>query len=46
MFSSHKGFMMHLPDRMAKGRQIDRTYFFNVLNTLETEKLQQIIRHA
>ena len=46
MFSSHKGFMMHLPDRMAKGRQIDRTYFFNVLNTLESEKLQQIIRHA
>ena len=46
MFSSHKGFMMHLPDRMAKGRQIDRTYFFNVLNTLETEKLQEIIRHA
>ncbi len=38
--------MMHLPDRMAKGRQIDRTYFFNVLNTLESEKLQQIIRHA
>ncbi len=46
MFSSHKGFMMHLPDRMAKGRQIDRTYFFNVLNTLESEKVQQIIRHA
>jgi hypothetical protein len=46
MFFSHKEFMMHLPDRMAKGRQIDRTYFFNVLNTLESDKLQQIIRHA
>ena len=46
MFSHHKEFMMHLPDRMAKGRQIDRTYFFTVLNTLEPEKLHQIISHA
>ena len=39
MFKDHVELKRHLPDRMAKGRQIDRTYFFTVLNTLEPEKL-------
>ena len=46
MFKDHKELMLYLPDRLAKGRQIDRTYFFAVLNTLEPDKLQQIITHA
>ena len=46
MFKEHAELKRHLPDRMAKGRQIDRTYFFTVLNTLEAEKLAQIIAHA
>ena len=40
MFKDHAEFRRHLPERLAKGRQIDRTYFFTVLNTLEPEKLQ------
>ena len=45
-FKDHAELMAHLPDRMAKGRQIDRNYFFTVLNTLEPHKLQQMITHA
>ena len=46
VFKDHEELKRHLPDRLAKGRQIDRTYFFTVLNTLEPEKLQQMISHA
>ena len=46
MFKDHKELQMHLPDRIAKGRQLDRTWFFTILNTLEPEKLGQIIQHA
>ena len=46
VFKDHDELKRHLPDRLAKGRQIDRTYFFTVLNTLEPDKLQQIIAHA
>ena len=46
VFKDHDELKRHLPNRLAKGRQIDRTYFFAVLNTLEPEKLQQIIAHA
>ena len=46
VFKDHEELKRHLPDRLAKGRQIDRTYFFTVLNTLEPEKLQQMIAHA
>ena len=46
LFKDHEELKRHLPNRLAKGRQIDRTYFFTVLNTLEPEKLSQIIAHA
>jgi hypothetical protein len=31
---------------MAKGKQIDRTYFWNVFNTLYPEVVKEIIGHA
>ena len=40
MFKDHKELRLYLPDRLAKGRQIDRSYFFSVLNTLEPDKPQ------
>ena len=46
VFKDHEELKRHLPNRLAKGRQIDRTYFFTVLNTLEPDKLSQIIAHA
>ena len=46
MFAGHEELKKYLPDRMPKGRQIDRTYFFTILNTLEPEKVEAIIKHA
>ena len=31
---------------MAKGKQIDKEYFFNIVNTMFNEELQAIIEHA
>ena len=36
----------YFPDKMAKGKQIDRTYFWNVFNTLYPEVVKEIIGHA
>ncbi len=39
-------FMLYMPDPMADGRLPDREYFWNVLNTLQTEYVQRLIEHA
>ena len=39
-------FMRYFPTNMPKGRQIDRTFFFNVLNTLHPDLLAQYLDHA
>jgi hypothetical protein len=39
-------FMKHFPDKLPKGRQPSRDYFFNVMNTLQEEYLQSLIKHA
>ena len=36
----------YLPSKMPKGRTLDRTYFFNVLNTFLGDELQAILQHA
>ena len=36
----------YLPDRYAKGRQIDRTFFFNIFNTILPEVLKKIVDNA
>ena len=33
----------YLPDKFTKGRQIDRSFFFNVLNTIVPSHVQMII---
>ena len=38
--------MMHLPDKLAKGKTISRDYFMNVLNTKYPEYLKKMIDHA
>ena len=38
--------MRHFPDKMCKGRVPDRTYFYNVLNSYQSNYLQQLIKHA
>ena len=39
-------FMLYMPDPTADGRLPEREYFWNVLNTLQTEYVQQLIEHA
>lgn len=38
--------MKYFPDALPKGREPDREYTFNVLNTLRPSYMQDIIRHA
>ena len=46
MYRSDDRLKHFLPDRVAKGRQIDRSWFMNVFNTLAHETLAQIVDHA
>ena len=39
-------FMMYLPDKLPKGRNCDRTYFFDILNTVHEQFLKALIEHA
>ena len=39
-------FMKYFPDRYSKGRLPERTYFFNVMNTVEHEYTQALIKNA
>ena len=38
--------MRYLPTNLPNGRVIDRTYFFNVLNTVQPKYMSGIIEHA
>ena len=45
-FKDDAKFQRFLPNRLPKGRQPDRTYYFNVLNTLYPDYIAEIILHA
>ena len=36
----------YFPDKYPKGRQADREYLFNVVNTLHSETLSEVVIHA
>ena len=38
--------MIYMPDRLPKGKSINREYFMNVLNTTYPEFLRKVIDHA
>jgi hypothetical protein len=40
------GFMLYMPNPTPDGRLPEREYFWNVLNTLQTEYVQRLIEHA
>lgn len=46
LMQQNPGFMLYFPDRYPKGRLPDRSYFFNVMNTVEHNYLQDTIAHA
>ena len=40
------GFNKYFPDKLPKGRLPNRDYFFNVMNTVNTEYVSALIKHA
>ena len=36
----------YFPDKLPKGLQCDRSYFYNVWNTLYPEQVAEVIKHA
>ena len=46
MMKEDKEFMQFFPSKMAKGRVPDRDYFMNILNTVNSDYLQQLMKHA
>ena len=46
MMKEDKEFMVFFPSKMAKGRVPDREYFMNILNTVNGDYLQQVMKHA
>ena len=45
-FSKDAEFMALFPDSYPKGKGPPRDYFFNVLNTMHRDYLEQVIEHA
>ena len=45
-FMSLNGVSDYFPDKYPKGRQCDREYMFNVVNTLHPNVVQEVVNHA
>jgi hypothetical protein len=45
-FSVREETAQYFPSYIPQGRQMDKTFFFNVLNTIVPEELEQILRYA
>ena len=45
-FAKDEEFLSYFPSKYPKGKGPPRKYFFNVLNTLHPEYLQQVMDHA
>ena len=37
---------IYFPDKWPKGRQCDKSYFYNVWNTIHEDQVQNVIKHA
>ena len=46
ILSQDDKFMLYMPDQTAEGRLPDRTYFWNVANTLHNDYVEKVIKHA
>ena len=45
-FTKDVRFISYFPDKYPKGKGPPRDYFFNVLNTLHPDYLEQVMTHA
>ena len=46
VFKDDKTMMAFFPDKLPKGRLPDRTYFFNVMNTMYGDYTKELVRSA
>ena len=46
IFKDDEKMMRYLPDKLPKGRLPDRTYFFNVMNTIYGDYTKALVRKA
>ena len=45
-FSERPDIKPYMPPKINKGRQCDKDYFWNVINTLCEEEVEAIVQHA
>jgi hypothetical protein len=45
-FANDPEFMSLMPDRLPKGKTVDREYFFNCLNTVRPDYVKDMVDHA
>ena len=45
-YSQDPEFMMFMPDSFPKGKNCDKKYFFNILNTVHPEYCKDILQHS
>ena len=43
---NNEEFMKFFPSKFPKGRLPDRTYFFNIMNTVMEDYVKEIVMHA
>ena len=46
ILKTDKNFYSYMPDPTAEGRLPDRTYFWNVANTVQHDYVEKVIKHA
>ena len=44
-FSERAEIAPYMPPKLPKGRQLDKTYFFNIVNTFCQQELEAILLH-
>jgi len=45
-FSKRPAIQIYMPPKVGKGRQVDKRYFFNIVNTMYEDELQSMIQYA
>ena len=45
-FAQREAVKPYMPPKVTKSKQVDKEYFFNIVNTLYEEELQSMLVHA
>ena len=44
-FASRAAIAVYMPPKLCKGRSLDKSYFWNVVNTLSPSEVQAMLKH-